>query len=77
MIFIVIILSVLILAALIGMFIAYYNVFFSPHPNSDEIEVKPFLDDMDIFNGIKEQAKKAVKSTVYPCSDNLVRRLKA
>ncbi len=65
MIFIVIILSVLILAALIGMFIAYYNVFFSPHPNSDEIEVKPFLDDMDIFNGIKEQAKKLSK---VPCT---------
>ena len=65
MIFIVIILSVLFLAALIGMFIAYYNVFFSPHPNSDEIEVKPFLDDMDIFNGIKEQAKKLSK---VPCT---------
>lgn len=65
MIFIVIILSVLILAALIGMFIAYYNVFFSPYPNSDEIEVKPFLDDMDIFNGIKEQAKKLSK---VPCT---------
>ena len=47
------------------MFIAYYNVFFSPHPNSDEIEVKPFLDDMDIFNGIKEQAKKLSK---VPCT---------
>lgn len=47
------------------MFIAYYNVFFSPYPNSDEIEVKPFLDDMDIFNGIKEQAKKLSK---VPCT---------
>lgn len=58
MIPVIIILSVLIIAALAGLFIAYHIAFFSPHRNADEIEMEPFLDDMDMFNGIKEQAKK-------------------
>ena len=52
LIFLIIILSVLITAALVGLFIAYYIVFFSPHRNADEIEIEPFLDDMKMFNKI-------------------------
>ena len=65
MIFLIIIFSVLLLVAMIGLFIAYYIVFFSPHRNADEIEIEPFLDDMKMFNEIKEQAKKMSK---IPCS---------
>ena len=60
----VIIISVLMIAALVGLFVPYYIVFFSPHRNADEIEIKPFLDDMEMFNRIKAQAKKLSK---IPC----------
>ena len=65
MIVVIIVLAVLLAAALIGLFVPYYIVFFSPHRNADEIEIEPFLDDMDMFNGIKDQAKKLAK---IPCS---------
>ena len=64
LIFLIIILSVLITAALVGLFIAYYIVFFSPHRNADEIEIEPFLDDMKMFNKIKDKAKEMSK---IPC----------
>ena len=60
----IIIFSVLIIAVLIGLFYAYYQVFFSPHRKADEIEIEPFLDDMEMFGGIKDQAKKMSK---IPC----------
>lgn len=65
MIFVIVTISVLITAALVGLFIAYYKVFFSPHPNADEIEIEPFLDDMGMFNEIKEYAKKMAE---IPCT---------
>ncbi len=61
---ILIILSVIFIAVLIGLFIPYYIVFFSPHRNAHEIEVEPFLDDMDMFNSIKEQGREMLNS---PC----------
>lgn len=61
----IIIFSVLFTAVMVGLFIAYYKVFFSPHPSADEIEIASFLDDMKMFNGIKEQAKKTAK---IPCN---------
>ena len=64
MLAVIIIISV-IAAVLIGLFVPYYIVFFSPHRKADEIEVDQFPDDMDMFNEIKEQAKKLSK---IPCS---------
>lgn len=65
MIVVMIVLAVLCASVLIGLFIPYYIVFFSPHRKTDEIEREPFLDDMEMFNGITEQAKKLSK---IPCS---------
>ena len=64
MIVVMIVLAVLCASVLIGLFIPYYIVFFSPHRKTDEIEREPFLDDMEMFNGITEQAKKLSK---IPC----------
>ena len=58
MIVLIIVLSVLLTAVLIGLIVPYYIVFYSPHRNADEIETEPFLDDMDMFNEIKAQARK-------------------
>ncbi len=52
MIVLIIVLSVLLTAVLIGLIVPYYIVFYSPHRNADEIETEPFLDDMDMFNEI-------------------------
>lgn len=61
---VIVIVSVLVLV-LIGLFIPYYMVFFSPHRNADEIEIEPFTDDTALLNRIKEQAKKLSE---IPCS---------
>ena len=60
-----IVLAVLFVAVMVGLFVPYYMVFFSPHRNADEIEREPFLDDMEMFNGITEQAKTLAE---IPCS---------
>ena len=65
MIVLIIVLSVLLTAVLIGLIVPYYIVFYSPHRNADEIETEPFLDDMDMFNEIKAQARKLSE---IPCS---------
>ncbi len=65
MIVLIIVLSVLLTAVLIGLIVPYYIVFYSPHRNADEIETEPLLDDMDMFNEIKAQARKLSE---IPCS---------